>query len=97
MFLKLVETCLIHSCTHDRPHRCFVGLGEGEAPTALLAFHQLIVKRTAVAEVRDRGESDGFKTKKVTRNVVRSSHLLLDKTICVCFVVKIRCFGRFWW
>lgn len=38
--------------------------GEGGAPTALLAFHQLIVKRTAVAEVRDRGESDGFKTKK---------------------------------
>lgn len=38
--------------------------GEGAAPTALLAFHQLIVKRTAVAEVRDRGQSDGFETKK---------------------------------
>lgn len=43
--------------------------GEGEAPTALLAFHQLIVKHTAVAEVRDHGESDGFKTKKLLCNV----------------------------
>lgn len=64
MFLGVVETCLIRSCTNDLSHRRFVCLGEGEAPTALRAFHQLIVKWTAVAEVRDRGESDGFETKK---------------------------------
>lgn len=47
--------------------------GEGVAPTTLLAFHQLIVKRTAVDEVRDRGESDGSKTKRHVCNVVHSS------------------------
>lgn len=74
MFLKLSEAGLINGFTHDRPHRCFVGLGEGVAPTALRAFHQLIVKRTAVAEVRDRGKSDGVETKTFTWNFLYSSH-----------------------
>lgn len=70
-----------YSCTNDLSHRRFVclGGGEGEAPTAPLAFHQLIVKWTAVADVRDRGESDGFETKNVTRNSVQSSHTWFNK------------------
>lgn len=63
MFPKRVEMSLTHRRKY-KYDRCFTGWGEGAAPTALLAFHQLIVKRTAVAEVRDRGESDGLKTKK---------------------------------
>lgn len=88
MFPGVVETCLIRSCTYDLPHRRFVGLGEGAAPTALLAFHQLIVKRTAVAEVRDRGESDGCETKNVIRNLVQSSHSWLNKPMGRCFIFK---------
>lgn len=88
VFLKLVGTCLIHRCTFDRPHRCFVGLGEGAAPTALFAFHQLIVKQTAVAEVRDRLKATACKTKRGTRKVVRSSHPRLNKPIGFCFIVE---------
>lgn len=64
MFLKVVEACSNHRCAYDRSHRRVAGLGEGETPKALLAVHQLIVKQTAAAELRDRGESDDWKTKK---------------------------------
>lgn len=66
----------------------FVGLGEGVAPTALRAFHQLIVKRTAVAEVRDRGKSDGAETKTFTCNFLYSSHPRFNKPLDLCFHFK---------
>lgn len=46
--------------------------GRGGSTRALLAVHQLIVKRTAVAEVRDRRESGGIKTKKENTLVIFS-------------------------
>lgn len=89
MFPKLVETDVINGFTYyDRPHRLFVGLGEGVAPTALRAFHQLIVKRTAVAEVRDRGKSDGAETKTFTCNFLYSSHPRFNKPLDLCFHFK---------
>lgn len=64
--LELVETSIVATCTFDRQHRWFGGFDGGVAATgALLAFHQLIVKRTAVVKVRDHGESKDFKTKNV--------------------------------
>lgn len=47
--------------------------GEGAALSALPAFHQLIVKRTAVAGVRDRGKRDALGTKKGPFHVAWSS------------------------
>ena len=63
MLLKPAETRLMSGKHMIVRTAVSLALGDGAAAAALLAFHQLIVKRTAVAEVRDRGESDGFQAK----------------------------------
>lgn len=91
MFLKLIETCLIHRCTHDSPHRCFVGLGVGRgvgAPTALLAFHQLIVNGLQWLRLGIVVKVTALKRKKVNYIVMHSSHPWLNKPTVVCFIFK---------